>query len=67
MLALINASGRFATNLFPEAQLATILADPDDVNNRIIGSILVIPLEQCMLFTIWGVKACLLSFIYRLT
>ncbi len=67
MLVLINASGRFATNLFPYDQLSSILANPDDVQNRIIGSILVIPLEQCMLCTIWGIKTCLLGFIYRLT
>lgn len=67
MLGLINASGRFATNLFPEEQLESILADPEDVRSRIIGSILVIPLEQCMLLTIWGIKICLIGFIYRLT
>lgn len=66
MLALINASAHFATNLFPDDQLAAIVADPADVQNRVIGSILVIPLEQCMLVTIWSVKFCILGFIYRL-
>lgn len=67
MLALINASAHFATNLFPDDQLASILANPVDGRNRVIGSILVIPLEQCMLITIWSVKFCVLGFIYRLT
>jgi hypothetical protein len=67
MLGLINASGRFATNLFPHEQLESILANPQDVHNRIIGGILVIPLEQSMLLTIWGIKICVMGFIYRLT
>jgi hypothetical protein len=67
MLVLINASAHFATNLFPDEQTASILANHNDVHNRIIGSIIVIPLEQSMLITIWCVKACVLGFIYRLT
>lgn len=67
LLALINASSRFATNLFPSEQLSEILSDPAQVHGRIVGSIMVIPLEQCMLLTTWGVKACLLIFLHRMT
>jgi len=67
LLILINASAHFATNLFPAEQLDAILADPDDVASRIIGSKIVIPLEQCMLLSTWGVKVCLLIFLHRMT
>lgn len=67
LLALINVSAHFTTNLFPPDELVRILADPDEVHKRVIGSIIVIPLEQCMLFTTWGVKICLLIFLHRMT
>jgi hypothetical protein len=66
-LGIINASGYFATNLFPDDQLESILANPKDVHDRIIGSVLVILQEQVMLLTLWGVKICAMGFIYRLT
>ena len=67
LLFLINISARFATNLFPPEQQAEIMADSKDVHDRIIGSKIVIPLEQCMLLSTWGVKTCLLIFLYRMT
>jgi hypothetical protein len=65
MIVFINVSAHFATNLFPEEQLAGIVADPIDVQNRITGSIIVIALEQCMLLTVWGIKVAVLGFIWR--
>lgn len=67
LLIFINVSAHYATNLFPPNQLEEIMADPQDVKDRILGSKIVIPLEQCMLASTWGVKACLLIFLYRMT
>ncbi|ESZ89552.1 hypothetical protein SBOR_10059 [Sclerotinia borealis F-4128] len=66
LLVLINVSARYETNLFPPEQLASILADPEDVASRIYGSIIVIPLEQCMLASTWCVKICIWLFLWRL-
>lgn len=66
LLILINVSARYETNLFPPDQLASIMADPDDVASRIYGSIIVIPLEQCMLASTWCVKICIWLFLWRL-
>ncbi|EKV17465.1 hypothetical protein Pdw03_5342 [Penicillium digitatum] len=44
-----------------------VLSDPHQVHERIIGSKLVIALEQCMLFVTWGVKVCLLILYWRIT
>lgn len=66
MLTFINVSAHYATNLYPPEQQAAILANPSDVRNRIIGSILVIPLEQSMLLSTWGVKTCIWLFLRRL-
>jgi len=62
LLILINVSAHFATNLYPENEAAGILADPQQINDRIIGSKIVIALEQCMLFSTWGVKFCVWGF-----
>lgn len=66
LLSLINVSASYNTNLFPDSQAAQILADPTDVSNRIYGSKLVIPLEQCMLASTWCVKICIWFFLWRL-
>lgn len=66
LLVLINVSARFETNLFPPEQLASIMADPEDVASRILGSKIVIPLEQCMLASTWCVKICIWLFLWRL-
>jgi hypothetical protein len=42
-------------------------ADDEENRNRLIGTKLIVPIEQCMLFTIWGIKTCFLAFLYRLT
>ncbi|PQE15799.1 integral membrane PTH11 protein [Rutstroemia sp. NJR-2017a BBW] len=59
LLVLINVSARYMTNLFPPEQLEAIMADPEDVASRRLGSIIVIPLEQCMLASTWCVKKAL--------
>lgn len=66
LLVLINVSARYETNLFPPEQLASIMADPEDVASRIYGSKIVIPLEQCMLASTWCVKICIWLFLWRL-
>jgi hypothetical protein len=44
-----------------------VLANPQEVKDRIYGSKIVIGLEQCMLFSTWGVKTCMLTLFWRLT
>ncbi|KAM3083910.1 hypothetical protein ACMFMG_001985 [Clarireedia jacksonii] len=66
MLVLINISARYMTNLFPPEQLEAIMANPEDVASRRLGSIIVIPLEQCMLASTWCVKVCIWLFLWRL-
>ncbi|PQE18048.1 hypothetical protein CJF31_00007874 [Rutstroemia sp. NJR-2017a BVV2] len=66
LLVLINVSARYMTNLFPPEQLEAIMADPEDVASRRLGSIIVIPLEQCMLASTWCVKVCIWLFLWRL-
>lgn len=45
----------------------TVLADPQQVSDRIYGSKIVIGLEQCMLVSTWGVKTCMLILYWRIT
>jgi len=44
-----------------------VLADPQQVRDRIYGSKIVIGLEQCMLVSTWGVKTCMLMLYWRIT
>ncbi|KAL5362072.1 hypothetical protein BJX96DRAFT_185781 [Aspergillus floccosus] len=67
LLILIQISARYATNLMDPADYPQVLADPKQVQDRIFGSKIVIGLEQCMLFSTWGVKICMLSLFWRLT
>lgn len=66
LIILINVSARYATNLYPADQEADILSHPNNVADRILGSKIVIGLEQSMLLVTWGVKACLWIFMTRL-
>lgn len=67
LLVLIQISSRYATNLMDPKDYNTVLSDPKQVSDRIYGSKIVIGLEQCMLFSTWGVKTCMLIFYWRLT
>ncbi|KAE9970528.1 hypothetical protein EG328_006180 [Venturia inaequalis] len=67
LLVLLQLSGRYATNQIQPSQLASILADPQQIANRIIGSKIVVASNQCYLLTLWGVKACLLTLYYNMT
>ncbi|KKK22244.1 hypothetical protein AOCH_001980 [Aspergillus ochraceoroseus] len=67
LLILIQVSAQYATNLFTPEELPEIIANPEDVANRIYGSKIVIALEQCMLFSTWGVKTCLITVYWKLT
>ncbi|KAJ0418275.1 hypothetical protein BJY00DRAFT_188300 [Aspergillus carlsbadensis] len=67
LLILIRVSAEYATNLFPDSELESILADPQDVAKRVYGSKIVIGLEQCMLISTWGVKTCLVAMYWKLT
>lgn len=67
LLVLIQISSRYATNLMDPNDYDKVLSDPKEVSDRIFGSKIVIGLEQCMLFSTWGVKSCMLIFYWRLT
>ncbi|KAL2842189.1 hypothetical protein BJY01DRAFT_236126 [Aspergillus pseudoustus] len=67
LLVLIQISSHFATNLMDPADYDQVLSDPQQVRDRIFGSKIVIGLEQCMLFSTWGVKICMLTMFWRLT
>ncbi|KAL4867325.1 hypothetical protein BDV12DRAFT_198282 [Aspergillus spectabilis] len=67
LLVLIQVSSHFATNLMDPADYDQVLSDPQQVRDRIFGSKIVIGLEQCMLFSTWGVKTCMLTLFWRLT
>jgi hypothetical protein len=67
MLVLIQISARHATNLLDPADYDQVLSDPEEVRSRIYGSKIVIGLEQCMLFSTWGVKTCLLLLYHKMT
>ncbi|KAJ5407666.1 hypothetical protein N7509_001549 [Penicillium cosmopolitanum] len=54
LLVLIQVSAKYATNLMDPGEVEQILADPKQVHDRILGSKIVIALEQCMLFSTWG-------------
>lgn len=67
MLVLIQISSRYATNLMDPKDYDRVLSNPKEVQDRIYGSKIVIGLEQCMLFSTWGVKSCMLILYYRMT
>ncbi|KAF4769251.1 hypothetical protein HAV15_008397 [Penicillium sp. str.  len=67
LLILIQISAKYATNLMEPSDYDEVLSDPQQVHDRIIGSKIVIALEQCMLFVTWGVKVCLLILYWRIT
>ncbi|KAL2861817.1 hypothetical protein BJX68DRAFT_260621 [Aspergillus pseudodeflectus] len=67
LLILIQISSHYATNLMDPADYDQVLRDPQQVQDRIFGSKIVIGLEQCMLFSTWGVKICMLTLFWRLT
>ncbi|CAG8089747.1 unnamed protein product [Penicillium salamii] len=67
LLVLIQISARYATNLMDPNDYDEVLADPKQVSDRIYGSKIVIGLEQCMLVSTWGVKACMLMLYWRIT
>ncbi|KAL4885520.1 hypothetical protein BJY04DRAFT_214318 [Aspergillus karnatakaensis] len=67
LLVLIQISSHYATNLMDPKDYDQVLGDPQQVQDRIFGSKIVIGLEQCMLFSTWGVKTCMLTLFWRLT
>ncbi|KAJ6079189.1 hypothetical protein N7467_008942 [Penicillium canescens] len=67
LLVLIQISARYATNLMDPKDYSEVLGDPKQVSDRIYGSKVVIGLEQCMLFSTWGVKTCMLMLYWRIT
>ncbi|KAJ5502340.1 hypothetical protein N7463_005214 [Penicillium fimorum] len=67
LLILTQISARYATNLMDPSEYDEVLSDPQQVHERILGSKIVILLEQCMLFVAWGVKVCMLILYWRIT
>ncbi|KAH7327470.1 hypothetical protein BKA65DRAFT_435157 [Rhexocercosporidium sp. MPI-PUGE-AT-0058] len=66
LLVLVNVSAHYQTNLYPMEDEARILSDPAEIQDRILGSKIVVALEQCMLLVTWGVKICVWTFLLRL-
>ncbi|CCU81866.1 hypothetical protein BGHDH14_bgh04839 [Blumeria hordei DH14] len=66
LLVLINVSARYATNLYPAEEAATIFADPTEIADRILGSKIVVGLEQSMMAVTWLVKLCIWFFLKRI-
>ncbi|KAH6693307.1 hypothetical protein BKA61DRAFT_278784 [Leptodontidium sp. MPI-SDFR-AT-0119] len=66
LLSLINVSAHYQTNLYPKEDEVRILSDPAEIKDRILGSKIVVALEQCMLLVTWGVKICVWTFLLRL-
>ncbi|KAJ5446622.1 hypothetical protein N7445_001443 [Penicillium cf. griseofulvum] len=52
LLILIQISAKYATNLMDPSEYDAVLSDPKQVHERILGSKIVIALEQCMLFSL---------------
>jgi hypothetical protein len=67
LLVLLNISSHYATNEFHPDLLESILADPEEVRERIFGSKIVVGSNQAYLMTLWGVKACLLMLYNQMT
>ncbi|KAK1141563.1 hypothetical protein N8T08_008978 [Aspergillus melleus] len=67
MLVLIQLAAHYETNLLDPADKDRILANPQELNDRIFGSKIVVGIEQCMLLSTWGVKTCMLTLFWRLT
>jgi hypothetical protein len=53
------------TNLMQPGEVPSLT--PEDIKARTYGSKLVLVVEQCMIATIWGCKACLLLMYQKLT
>ncbi|KAI9042600.1 uncharacterized protein KD926_005206 [Aspergillus affinis] len=67
MLVLIQLAAHYETNLLDPAGYNRVLANPQEVKDRIFGSKVVVGVEQCMLLSTWGVKTCMLTLFWRLT
>ena len=67
LLVLLNVSCYYATNEFHPDLLDDILSDPGEVQERILGSKIVVGSNQAYLLTLWGVKACLLMLYHTMT
>ncbi|KAI6246834.1 hypothetical protein HI914_04710 [Erysiphe necator] len=65
LLVLINISAHYATNLYPAEEESAIFADPKNVRDRILGSKIVVGLEQSMMSVTWLVKLCIWFFLKR--
>ncbi|KAH8428511.1 uncharacterized protein LDX57_006210 [Aspergillus melleus] len=67
MLVLIQLAAHYETNLLDPADNDRVLANTQEVKDRIFGSKIVVGIEQCMLLSTWGVKTCMLTLFWRLT
>ena len=65
LIVSINIIANTNSNLIDPSHPASLT--PDDIEQRIFGSKMVLVTEQMQLITIWLVKACLLLMYHRLT
>lgn len=65
LIVSINIISNTNSNLIDPNHPASLT--PEDIEQRVFGSKMVLVTEQMQLLTIWLVKACLLLLYYRLT
>jgi hypothetical protein len=65
LIICMNIVAHLDTNLMLPTDIP--LLTPDSIKSRIIGSKLVLVVEQSMITTIWGCKICLLLMYNKLT
>ena len=65
LIFLMNLSILYGTNMIPDRMLALVLSDKKEVAKRMLGSMLVMALEQAQLFTLYGVKSSVWLFQVR--
>jgi hypothetical protein len=66
LVVALNVETDTNSNLLPPG-FDTSTLTPDDIAERVYGSKLIIVVEQCQCFVIWGAKACLIALYLRLT
>ncbi|KAE9362564.1 hypothetical protein N431DRAFT_358461 [Stipitochalara longipes BDJ] len=65
LIIVMNIVGQMDTNLMLPTDIP--LLTPESIRSRIIGSKLVLVVEQSMIMTVWGCKICLLLMYNKLT
>ncbi|PQE06244.1 family decarboxylase protein [Rutstroemia sp. NJR-2017a BBW] len=65
LVVTMNIVYHHSTNLIAPEDIPNLT--PESIRTRVVGSKLVLVVEQSMIMTIWGCKACLLCMYMKLT